>query len=145
MAHRRFLALPAAAVVLTSALALTGCGSSGAAGSAVTAVDGVKHLGVEAFASLAATPSVVVLDVRTPAEFASGHLPNAVNVDFRAADFADQVKALDPAKTYAVYCHSGNRSGQALEVFKADGFTHVADLEGGITAWGSAGRQVVTG
>ena len=146
VAHRRFLALPAAAVVLTSALALTGCGSSsGSAGSAVTAVDGVKHLPVDDFASLAGTPGVVVLDVRTPAEFTSGHLPNAVNLDFRAADFADQVKALDPAKTYAVYCHSGNRSGQALEVFQADGFAHVADLEGGITAWASAGKEVVTG
>jgi rhodanese-related sulfurtransferase len=144
--HRRFLALPAAAVVLTSALALTGCGSSSAgAGSTVTAVDGVQHLGVEEFASLATTPAVVVVDVRTAEEFAAGHLANAVNIDFRAPGFADRVKALDPSKTYAVYCHSGNRSGQALELFTADGFGHVADLEGGITAWGAAGKQVVTG
>ncbi|MBI4944002.1 MAG: rhodanese-like domain-containing protein [Actinobacteria bacterium] len=145
MSRRTARAVPAAALVLTATLALTGCGSSsGSAGSAVTAVDGVKHIGVDAFASLASTPTVVVLDVRTPAEFATGHLPNAVNVDFNAGDFAAQVHALDHAKTYAVYCHSGNRSGQALEVMKADGFGHVADLEGGITAWTGAGQAVVT-
>lgn len=143
MAHRRSRAL-AAAVALTSALALTGCGSSsGSPGSAVTAVDGVEHLSVGDFASLTSTSSVLVVDVRTPAEFAAGHLANAVNIDFQAADFGARVAALDPARTYAVYCHSGNRSGQALAVFTADGFSHVADLEGGIAAWSAAGEQVV--
>lgn len=141
----RFLTLPAAAVTLTATLALTGCGSSsGSAGSSVTAVDGVKHLGVDDFASLASTPGVVVLDVRTPEEFASGHLANATVLDFRGPDFATKLGALDKNATYAVYCHSGNRSGQALEQMKAAGFVHVADLEGGITAWNQAGRTIVT-
>jgi rhodanese-related sulfurtransferase len=100
---------------------------------------------VSAFAALVAAPSTVVLDVRTPSEFATGHLTGAHLLDIRATDFDSQIGALDKNATYAVYCHSGNRSGQAIERMKAAGFTHVADLAGGITAWSAAGRPVTTG
>jgi rhodanese-related sulfurtransferase len=138
-----------AAVAATLALswALTGCSGSSSAsgGSAATAVDGVKHLDVSAFAALSGAPSTIVLDVRTPAEFATGHLPNAKDLDIRSADFDAQLGTLDKQATYAVYCHSGNRSGQALDKMKAAGFTHVADLSGGVTAWSQDGKQLVTG
>jgi len=138
-----------AAAVTTLALSwgLAGCGSSGSSGgtTAATTVDGVKHLDVKAFAALAGGASTVVLDVRTPGEFATGHLPNARVLDFRGADFDAQLGTLDKQAMYAVYCHSGNRSGQALQRMQAAGFTHVADLSGGVTAWSQAGRSLVTG
>ena len=84
-----------------------------------------------------------MIDVRTPAEYASGHLPKAQNIDLKGADFATRIAALDKNATYAVYCHSGKRSATTMEQMTGAGFTHVFDLAGGITDWKSAGRPVV--
>ena len=81
----------------------------------------------------------VTLDVRTPAEFSAGHLAEATNIDFNGSAFRTQVSALDHARTYVVYCHTGNRSGQATAVMHDLGFTHVYDIKGGIAAWQQAG------
>jgi rhodanese-related sulfurtransferase len=97
-----------------------------------------------AFAVAIGRRGTTVLDVRTPAEFASGHLAGAVNLDVQAATFADAVAGLDPAGTYAVYCHSGNRSAVAAAYLADHGFDAVYQLEGGITAWQAAGRPVTT-
>ncbi|PFG18704.1 rhodanese-like domain-containing protein [Serinibacter salmoneus] len=72
--------------------------------------------------------STVVLDVRTPAEFADGHLEGALNIDVSGLDFDAQLAALDPAETYAVYCRSGNRSAQAAQLMAEAGFGEVIDL-----------------
>jgi len=85
---------------------------------------------------------LVVLDVRTPEEFAEGHLEGAVLVDFYDADFADQLAALDPDVPYLLYCRSGNRSGETLGVMEQLGFTSVANVDGGIIAWADAGLPV---
>ena len=74
-----------------------------------------------------AKSGVVLLDVRTPEEFAAGHLSNARNVNFRAADFAAQISQLDPTKTYVLYCASGNRSGKAAILMQEKGFKQVAN------------------
>lgn len=87
----------------------------------------------------AGNSSFHVIDVRTPAEFASGHLPGAVNINVESTDFASQVKALDPNATYVVYCHSGNRSAVATQQMHQMGFKHIYDVQGGIQAWESAG------
>lgn len=78
-----------------------------------------------------AEPSFVVLDVRTPAEYASRHVKGAVNLNFYAADFAVQLAALDRQKTYLVYCASGSRSGQAATQMHVLGFAEVYNLAGG--------------
>jgi rhodanese-related sulfurtransferase len=80
-------------------------------------------------------PGFIVLDVRTPAEFAAGHLPGAVNVDFRAADFETRASKLERSKSYLVYCRAGHRSGLALPILQRLGFTSLYHLEGGITEW----------
>jgi len=144
----------AAAATLGLALLLGACSTTTstttsdagtAAGSpAASAAVSAQHLDAAAFADLAAAPGTVLLDVRTPEEFAAGHLEGARNVNFQAADFDARLGELDHATSYAVYCHSGNRSGQALEKMAAAGFTHVADLAGGITAWADAGRAITT-
>ena len=83
-----------------------------------------------------------VLDVRTPAEFAAGHLAGAVNVDVNAADFRTIVGGLAKDVPYAVYCRSGNRSATALAIMKGLGFTNTFHLGGGIQAWTAAGGAV---
>jgi phage shock protein E len=71
-----------------------------------------------------------VIDVRTPAEYASGHVAGAVNIDVEAADFGDQIAELDHKAPYMVYCRSGNRSAIAAKQMADAGFTDVADAGG---------------
>ncbi|MBT2558406.1 rhodanese-like domain-containing protein [Hymenobacter sp. ISL-91] len=70
-------------------------------------------------------PNAVLLDVRTPEEYASGHLPGAANLDFRAPDLAARLQKLDPGKTYILYCASGNRSNKTALLLQEKGFKHV--------------------
>lgn len=77
----------------------------------------------------------VILDVRTPEEYADGHLANATNIDFKATDFAEKVGKLDKSKTYLVYCRSGHRSASAIEIMKTQSFQTLYNLDGGITQW----------
>jgi rhodanese-related sulfurtransferase len=87
-------------------------------------------------------PGLVVLDVRTPDEFAAGHLGGAVLVDFYDEDFPARVAALDRAPAYLVYCRSGARSAKTAELMAQLGFAEVSDLDGGILAWADAGLPV---
>ncbi len=89
-------------------------------------------------------PNFVILDIRTPQEFQAGHIPGAVNIDFYAPDFEQQLAQLDRNKTYLVYCRTGHRSGQAMPIFQKLGFAQVYNLQGGILAWARAGLPVVT-
>jgi len=114
---------------------------------AAAEISGISTISAEAAAAITDNPpdDLVVLDVRTPEEFAEGHLEGAVLVDFYAADFAEQLAALDTDVPYLVYCRSGNRSGQALGVMEQLGFTSAVDVDGGIVAWADAGLPVTTG
>ncbi len=137
--------LPRAAVLIAALLAalaavtLSGCGSETAPEDVV--FDG-SHVSASTFAAATEVDGVTVVDVRTPAEFAEGHLPGAVNIDINGADFAAQVAALDPDADYAVYCRSGNRSAAAIDVMTSAGVTSTIGLSGGIGAWNG---EVVTG
>ena len=102
-------------------------------------------LAAEPFAELVDSPGVTLIDVRTLAEFASGHIADAINIDFQSADFSSRVAALPADGRYALYCRSGNRSGQARTQMLGSGFTHVSDLAGGIGAWTAAGKPLVNG
>lgn len=93
--------------------------------------------------ALAAVDDVVVIDVRTPEEFAEGHIDGATMIDFNAPSFADEVAKLDPAAEYLVYCRSDNRSGQAVQMMQGLGFERVWDMDGGVVAWTEEGRPLV--
>ena len=93
---------------------------------------------------VARTEGRTVLDVRTGEEYADGHLPGAQALDFYAPDFRAQLEALPRDSAYAIYCRSGNRSGQTLELMRELGFRDVVNLSGGIVAWQSDGREVCT-
>ena len=129
----------AAVAASLAAFILTACGGS----DTTTAVFETVDPGV--FADLATTEDVVILDIRTPEEFAEGHIEGSVNIDFYADDFATQIGALDRNVEYAVYCRSGNRSGQAMELFADLEFNAVHELGGGVVAWAEAGLALTEG
>lgn len=139
--------------LVVAAILVTGCGAnqplagqtSSTSAPATTSVTGElpETLDTAQFAELVATDGVVVLDVRTPAEFASGHLTDAININVEAADFDDQIAELDQQASYAVYCRSGNRSQTALNIMRDAGFAQLHHLGGGIGAWQRAGYPVV--
>ena len=86
--------------------------------------------------ALVENPEAVVLDVRTKDEFESGHIPNALNIDLRLGPgFIDKMNALDKNKFYYVYCRSGARSAQAVQVMRDLGFSETYNLIGGIIDW----------
>jgi len=80
-------------------------------------------------------PDFVIIDIRTPEEYAGGHIEDAINMDFYAEDFDEKLDELDRDKTYLIYCQSGNRSGKARDLMEAMGFQEVYNLIGGIARW----------
>lgn len=78
---------------------------------------------------------VEVIDVRTPAEFGSGHIPNAKNINIANPDFEKKIGELDKEKSYFLYCRSGGRSSAACSAMKQLGFDNVFNLSGGISAY----------
>ena len=93
-------------------------------------------------AGLDTISNAFLLDVRTDAEFASGHLKGATQIDFYRDDFEEAIAALDKNQPVFVYCRSGNRSGKAAKQMKAMGFKEVYNLEGGIGAWSRRNQPI---
>jgi rhodanese-related sulfurtransferase len=89
-------------------------------------------------------PDFVVLDVRTPGEFAAGHIAGAVNIDYLAGDFATRLAALDTGKVYLLHCKSGARSTAALPTLLALGFMTIDHMTAGFDGWVAAGYPVST-
>ena len=83
-------------------------------------------------------PDFVIIDVRTPEEFAEEHIENAINLDYYSETFRDELNKLDKNKTYVVYCRSGKRSGNALTIMKELNFREAYNI-GGIIQWKAAG------
>ena len=104
---------------LLAGLLLTSCGGSG------TDVD--TSIADPAGVVSQIEDGATVIDVRTPEEYTSGHVSDAVNIDVSSGSFEDQVKELDPADEYVVYCRSGNRSTQAMEKMAELGFENLTN------------------
>lgn len=90
----------------------------------------------------AAGEQVLVVDVRSAAEFAAGHVPGAINLPH------DTVTGDEPAlrdwkqKPVLLYCHSGRRAALAAKVLEQQGFTRIEHLSGDMQGWGQSGRPV---
>ena len=85
---------------------------------------------------MAEIPNLQLIDVRTPEEFAQGHIDGALNLNFYDDDFTQQLEQkLDKNRPVMLYCRSGNRSGQAASQMVTMGFKELYDLKGGFMAW----------
>lgn len=81
------------------------------------------------------TPGAQVVDVRTPSEFKAGHIKDASNIDINSGEFKAMAAALDKAKPVFVYCLSGGRSASAAKYLRAEGYTLVYEMPGGMMEW----------
>ncbi len=100
----------------------------------------------EAYALIAdnlGNPNFVIIDVRTPEEYASGYIEKAINLDYYSEIFADELDKLDKDKTYLIYCRSANRSGKALDMMAELGFAEVYNMLGGMVRWEAVGLPTV--
>ena len=130
---------------MVAVLALVGCGEApeNPAGDA-PARGAVGSLGgAELQARIEAGNAPLILDVRTPDEFAAGHIPGAVNIPH--TEVGDRLFELGDDKTreIVVHCKSGRRADAAQTVLLVAGYTNVAHLEGDMQAWQADGRPMI--
>jgi len=126
--------LSLAVLALLTAIIVAGCGNDDTSELEPARVAGAA----EAVEMLEAR---TVVDVRTPAEYAAGHVAGAVNIDVEASDFAQRISELDPEAAYLLYCRSGRRSAIAAETMAEAGFTDIVDA-GGLESLASAGAPI---
>lgn len=124
------------AVLVVGVALLSACSSNSTAA--------IINMDVSEFADVIANQDVVILDVRTPAEFASGRIANSINIDAESGNFEAEIQALDKTKTYAVYCRSGRRSGVATGTMANAGFTSLYNMNGGTIDWTNSGLPLTT-
>ena len=106
--------------------------------------DKFENTDVQGFSELVADSNIVVLDVRTAAEFTESHIERAILIDQGQSDFVEKAKATLPIeKKIAIYCRSGRRSANAAGKLADVGYKCI-NLKGGILAWKDAGKPIVT-
>ena len=128
---KRFLSL---VLISISAISLS-CSQKAENGSSNS---GYENVTAQEFKTLMAKndPNTVILDVRTPQEFNSGHIEGAVNIDFYERNFRSELAKLDSSKTYMIYCRTGRRSGVTANVMTKElGVPNVINMTGGIVTW----------
>lgn len=100
----------------------------------------IKSVSPEIFAKkINETPKPQILDVRTPEEFDSEKIDNAINANWLGDSFVTDIAKLDKKKSVFVYCKSGGRSAKAAAKLAELGFTNIYELQGGILKWDAAG------
>jgi phage shock protein E len=110
-----------------------------------TAPAAVRKISIDEFDRMRKEKGVVVLDVRTPREYAEGHVAGAINLPVTgqgSEHFNDEVAKLDRGTTYLVHCARGVRSANAVNRMSKLGFTHLNDFTGGMDLWKKEGKPV---
>ncbi|MBA7679383.1 Thiosulfate sulfurtransferase GlpE [subsurface metagenome] len=134
-------------ILVLSALLVTGLVVTGGCAVSETPAQVIENITPqEAFTLIQENendPDFVIIDVRTPEEFADSHIENAVNIDYYSETFRDELNLLDKNKTYLIYCRSGNRSGSALDIMEELNFRAVYHLSDGIIGWNEEGLPTV--
>jgi rhodanese-related sulfurtransferase len=102
----------------------------------------INKISVDEFDKVIQEKNVQLVDVRTPEEYAEGHIKGAVNINFKKRTFPDFINVIDKKKPVAIYCRSANRSGKAALIMQSLGFKKIYDLDGGIKAWKAAGKEL---
>lgn len=105
--------------------------------------EGFRSVGTDEFERAVRDSSYIVLDVRTAAEYAEGHIPGTDhNIDVLDDSFTAKAVALLPeGSSVALYCRSGNRSKSAAKILAERGY-NVVELASGFRGWASSGREV---
>ncbi len=100
-----------------------------------------RDISVQDAAALLQNPpqGLVIVDVRTPAEFREGHLPGAVNMDYFGGPFETQIQSLPKTAPVLLYCRTGNRSGSAYDIMTKAGIGNILHMNEGITKWQQLG------
>ena len=132
---RRNTYLMVSGVVIALAVAAFALYSSRGTTSGATKLSPTEY---ETQFAASSTPYLLV-DVRTPEEFATGHIHNAVNIPLDTIE--SRLNEIPRTEPVVVYCHSGNRSGQASRILTNAGYTQIYDL-GGINAWTAQGLPI---
>ncbi len=130
------------------AVGLAACGGSAApaapaAGAAAAQVDLASlpvNIDVKQAASLLNNPNVVFVDVREQSEYNAGHIPGIKLIPLGTVP--DRMSEIPKDKTVVAVCHSGNRSKQATDYLRQNGFTNVHNMLGGMTAWEQGGNPI---
>jgi len=128
-------------LVLLAALALFLGLTSGSVGNQNTAI--TPSLAYSLIEDNKSNTDFVILDIRTPEEYANEHIATSVLLDFYADDFENELDKLDKSKTYLVYCRSGNRSSKSMSIMEGLGFMEVYDMGGGINQWKAEGYPTI--
>lgn len=84
-----------------------------------------------------------LLDVREPDEWQEKHIPDAALIPLD--HLAENLDKLPRDQEIVIYCHSGKRSLQALEILQQAGFENAVSMNGGINDWGASGYEVESG
>ena len=100
--------------------------------------DTYQNIGLEAFNKMRQQQDTLVIDVRNPKEIASSAVPGHVAINISQSDFKEKAAALDPSKTYLIYCRSGMRSAKACRIMSDMGFESLYNFKGGIIEWNAA-------
>jgi len=133
-------------MLLITAVSLAACGGTNTAVSTPTAPDAnaplnlAPSINVDIVAQVKDRADVFVIDVREQSEYDEAHIPGVTLIPLGTVP--DNLDKIPTDKTVIVTCHSGNRSGQAVDFLRAHGFTNVHNMEGGIAAWEAAGYPV---
>jgi phage shock protein E len=79
--------------------------------------------------------NLILVDVRTPDEYAQGHIDGARLINYYDADWSQQMNQLPKNQPIVVYCAVGGRSGKAFATLQKLGFIEIYDMKGGFDAW----------
>ena len=142
MKHIHLAALIPLILIISASTLVIGCEKE-----SVDSIQLIKDITVqEAFSLIQENrenPAFIIIDVRTPAEFADGHINGAINIDFYSLTFREEITKLDRAKSVLIHCRSGNRSRGALNVMKELEFQEVYHMYEGIIGWTDSGYPTV--
>jgi len=140
------------AIALLAAVAVAGCLAPQTTGELTSSGSELPPYGLitiqqsaNVITSLQDDPGFVLMDIRTSAEVEAGHLFGAIELDFYSDAFEDDLASLPRDQIYLIYCRTGNRTGQALQVMEELGFEQVYDMGGGISQWMAAGYPICLG
>lgn len=102
----------------------------------------VKNKSIIEFKEVA-SENFVLIDVRTPEEYAQGFIDGAINMDMKNGSFVSNIQQIDKNKKVYLYCKAGGRSAKASKILDSLGFKNIINLEGGFDAWKEAGNVFV--